>query len=296
MINNKLLNVISDAVAADTISTAMTIEKESTEFHVLESNDRYIFKDEFLKDKGTKGLKNTEDKIISIDNYKALLRERIVNDENELLWLLKNTQIKNIKLATNLDLSKFKAEDLIIKIDDLTINGNGNTLTLAEHADYTTPNLLILKGNGITLKNTNIKIESNKLKARPLDIISIFGNNTKLVNVSINANGNSGIKVSNCFGVELNKIYIKGSKCKNSAIRVESAEVLCKNIKIKSFSTGLESVGRTASLTIQGKQYIDTQFHIKNNFKSGSMIKAVENKLNLLEKVFCYEYFKLGLQ
>ena len=148
----------------------------------------------------------------------------------------------------------------------------------------------------LLLKNITIKVNcDNKNKKRAIDVISILGDNTKLINIKIQTNGNNGIKISQCFGVELNKIYIKGSESKSSAIKVESAGVVCKNIKIKSFKTGLESVGRAASLTIFGKQSIDTQFHIKNNFKSGSIIKAVENKLNLLETVFCYEYFKLPL-
>lgn len=292
MINGKLLDTISDVTVNNNISTAMTINKKSTEFKTLESNSNEC---EFLKEDIVKELKDREDKVISIDNYKSLLRERIVNDEDELLWLLKNTEIKNIKLGRDLDLRKVKLEDLIIKIDDLTINGNGNYITLEEHGDYTNPNLFILEGNSINLKNINIKVNSNWLKARTLDIVTILGNNIKLTNVTIDANGNNGIKVMDAFGVELNRVYIKGTECKNSAIKVESAEVRCKNIKIKSFKTGLESVGRAAALTIQGKQYIEAQFHIKNNFKSGSIIKAVENKLNLLETVFCYEYFKLGL-
>ena len=292
MINGKLLDTVSDATTNNNISTAMTINKESTEFKEVKSNSS---KYEFLKEEVVKELKDREDKVISIDSYKSLLRERVVNDEEELLWLLKNTEIKNIKLGKNMDLTKVKLDELIVKIDDLTINGNGNYLILEEHGDYTNTNLFILKGNGITLKNINIKVNSNWLKARSLDVITILGNNTRLMNVSIDANGNNGIKVMDSFGVELNRVYIKGTECKNSAIKVESAEVRCKNIKIKSFKTGLESVGRAAALTIQGKQYIEAQFHIKNNFKSGSMIKAVENKLNLLETVFCYEYFKLGL-
>lgn len=289
---NKLLDTISDITVNDNISTAMTINTESTEFKTLKSNSN---KYEFLKEDVVKELRDREDKVISIDNYKSLLRERIVNDEDELLWLLKNTEVKNIKLGKSMDLTKVKLEELVVKIDDLTINGNGNCIILEEHGDYTNPNLFILKGNGITLKNVNIKVNSNWLKARSLNIITILGNNTKLINVSIDANGNNGIKVMDSFGVELNRVYVKGTECKNSAIKVESSEVRCKNIKIKSFKTGLESVGRAAALTIQGKQYIEAQFHIKNNFKSGSIIKAVENKLNLLETVFCYEYFKLSL-
>lgn len=288
MINSELLNIISDVTLNDDISTAMKIKKKSTEFETLESNNS---KYEFLKEEV---IKDRENKVISIDNYKFLLRERIVNDEEELLWLLKNTEIKNIKLGRNMDLTSFKSDDLVIKIDDLTINGNRNCIILEEHIDYTNKNLLVLQGNGITLRNVNIKVNSNWLKARNLDIITISGNNTKLINVSIDANGNSGIKVMDSFGIELNRVYIKGTECKNSAIKVESSEVICKNIKIKSFKTGLESVGKASSLTMYGKQYIETQFHVKNNFKSGSIIKAVENKLNLLETVFCYEYFKLA--
>lgn len=291
MINNKLLSTISDNIATRNISTAMTIKKESTEFEILESNNKC----DFYKNNTIKELKNREDKVISIDNYKALLRERVVNDENELLWLLKNTEVKNIKLARDLDLSKFKAEDRIIDIDNFTLNGNGNSIILSEPSDNLVESLLTLKGHGIILKNINITINSNSLKKKSIDVMNILGDNTKLINMSIKANGNGAIKISDCFGVELNRISIKGSESKSSAIKVESAEVTCKNIKIKSFKTGLESVGRAASLTIQGRQSIDTQFHIKNNFKSGSIIKAVENKLNILETVFCYEYFRLAL-
>lgn len=294
MINNELLSTISNGVATNNISTAMTRKKESTEFEILESsNSKY----DFHKNNAVKELKDREDKVISIDNYKALLRERIVNDEKELLWLLKNTEVKNIKLAKDLDLSKFKEEDRIIGLDDLIINGNGNSIILSEPNDILSKSLLTLKGKRIVLKNISIKVNSNKPKnkKRAIDVISVLGDNTKLINISIKANRNNGIKISDCFGVELNKISIKGSENKSAAIKVESAEVMCKSIKIKSFKTGLESVGRAASLTIQGRQSIDTQFHIKNNFKSGSIIKSVENKLNLLETVFCYEYFKLAL-
>ena len=293
MINNELLNTISDSTVTNNISTAMTRKKESRKFKILES---YNSKYDFGKNKFIKGLKYREDKVISIDNYKALLRERVINDEKELLWLLRNTEVKNIKLAKDLDLSRFNIKDRIIDIDGLTINGNGNCIILSERNDILSQSLLTLKGKGILLKNITIQVNcDNKNKKRAIDVISILGDNTKLINIKIQTNGNNGIKISQCFGVELNKIYIKGSESKSSAIKVESAGVVCKNIKIKSFKTGLESVGRAASLTIFGKQSIDTQFHIKNNFKSGSIIKAVENKLNLLETVFCYEYFKLPL-
>ena len=293
MINNELLNTISDSTVTNNISTAMTRKKESRKFKILES---YNSKYDFGKNKFIKGLKYREDKVISIDNYKALLRERVINDEKELLWLLRNTEVKNIKLAKDLDLSRFNIKDRIIDIDGLTINGNGNCIILSERNDILSQSLLTLKGKGILFKNITIKVNcDNKNKKRAIDVISILGDNTKLINIKIQTNGNNGIKISQCFGVELNKIYIKGSESKSSAIKVESAGVVCKNIKIKSFKTGLESVGRAASLTIFGKQSIDTQFHIKNNFKSGSIIKAVENKLNLLETVFCYEYFKLPL-
>lgn len=294
MINNELLSIVSNDVGANNISTAMTRKEESKEFEILESsNSKY----NFYKNNAVKKLRDREDKVISIDDYKSLLRERIVNDENELLWLLKNTQVKNIKLAKDLDLSKVKDQDRIIDIEGLLINGNGNSIILSEPSDILADGFLTLKGEGIVLKNLNIKVTSNKLKDRKksINIIDILGNNIKLINISIKANGNNGIKISDCFGVELNKIFIKGSENKRSAIKVESAEVICKNIKIRSFKTGVESIGKAASLTIQGKQSIDTQFHIKNNFKSGSIIKAVENKLNLLETVFGYEYFKLAL-
>ena len=285
MINNELLNTISDSTVTNNISTAMTRKKESRKFKILES---YNSKYDFGKNNFIKGLKYREDK--------ALLRERVINDEKELLWLLRNTEVKNIKLAKDLDLSRFNIKDRIIDIDGLTINGNGNCIILSERNDILSQSLLTLKGKGILLKNITIKVNcDNKNKKRAIDVISILGDNTKLINIKIQTNGNNGIKISQCFGVELNKIYIKGSESKSSAIKVESAGVVCKNIKIKSFKTGLESVGRAASLTIFGKQSIDTQFHIKNNFKSGSIIKAVENKLNLLETVFCYEYFKLPL-
>ncbi|WP_058992834.1 hypothetical protein [Sarcina ventriculi] len=293
MINNELLNTISDSTATNNISTAMTRKKESRKFKILES---YNSKYDFGKNNFIKGLKYREDKVISIDNYKALLRERVINDEKELLWLLRNTEVKNIKLAKDLDLSRFNIKDRIIDINGLTINGNGNCIILSERNDILSQSLLTLKGKGILLKNITIKVNcDNKNKKRAIDVISILGDNTKLINIKIQTKGNNGIKISQCFAVELNKIYIKGSESKSSAIKVESAGVVCKNIKIKSFKTGLESVGRAASLTIFGKQSIDTQFHIKNNFKSGSIIKAVENKLNLLETVFCYEYFKLPL-
>ena len=88
MINNELLNTISDSTVTNNISTAMTRKKESRKFKILES---YNSKYDFGKNNFIKGLKYREDKVISIDNYKALMRERVINDEKELLWLLRNT-------------------------------------------------------------------------------------------------------------------------------------------------------------------------------------------------------------
>ena len=182
MINNELLNTISDSTVTNNISTAMTRKKESRKFKILES---YNSKYDFGKNKFIKGLKYREDKVISIDNYKALLRERVINDEKELLWLLRNTEVKNIKLAKDLDLSRFNIKDRIIDIDGLTINGNGNCIILSERNDILSQSLLTLKGKGILLKNITIKVNcDNKNKKRAIDVISILGDNTKLINIS----------------------------------------------------------------------------------------------------------------
>lgn len=291
MINNKTINIISDTMVNSNISTAMIIE-EPKKFKELIPNEKEQIS---LKENIVKKLKNVENNIIHIDNYKPLLHERLVNDEKELIWLLKNTQIRNIKLAKNLDLSNLDTEERIIKTDNLILNGNGNTIVLPRYNNKTNGALLVLKGNGIILKNATINVKDREFTKEEYitDIIEILGNNIKLVNVNIKENG--GIKISHCKGIELDKISLNGDKSKNSAIKVESAEVICKNIKIRKFKTGLESVGKKAVLTIKGKQQIDTQFHIVNNYKSGSIIKVVENKLSLLETIFCYQYFKLSM-
>lgn len=292
MTNKKIINTISEVLVNSNISTAVIIEKESKKLQELMSKDQEYY---FLKESIVSRLKNKENKVIIIDDYKPSSQQRIVNDTKELLWILKNTQIKNIKLTKDLDLSNLDTEERTIKANNLILDGNGYSIVLPKNNNELTNASLILKGNGITLKNITINIKDREITSERnvTDIIEILGNNIKLVNVNIKGNG--GIKIADCVGVELNRISLKGDKSKNSAIRVESAEVTCKNIKIKRFKTGLESVGRKAKLTIKGKQLIDTQFHIRNNYKSGSIIKVVENKLSLLETVFCYQYFKLAL-
>ena len=138
-------------------------------------------------------------------------------------------------------------------------------------------------------KEENITRASEKLNISQPAITKQIKNLESQLNMILFERKSKGLKLT-IAGKELYE------KLKNPIEHLNKInEELCKNIKIKSFKTGLESVGRAASLTIFGKQSIDTQFHIKNNFKSGSIIKAVENKLNLLETVFCYEYFKLPL-
>ena len=293
MSKKKLINLIATAIVINNLSSTVVLgtEVNSTspfQFKTIKNNK---------ENKSNKGFFNDieEDNTISIEDYNTLLKERIVYDESEFVSLITNSKINSIKLACDLDLTKLKAEDVIIKNSGLVIDGDGYNISLPKVSRESSETFLILDGDNITLKNIRFEVdkEYNKLIEGTLDGVSVLGNNNCLQNIEFDGYFKNAVKISESQGIMLEDIIINGEEKKGTGILVDNSAVLCKGISINGTKTGIDVIGGKSELTLESDLDINSPFHVKAHSKVGATVASKEGTLIEKESVFGFTYYNV---
>ncbi|MGL5245305.1 MAG: hypothetical protein ACRC7R_09050, partial [Sarcina sp.] len=179
MDNKKIAStIIATAIAVNNISTTTVLSKPITTKH---KTLRHSVNDEKVYQLNN----NLEQKFIN-GNDKNFLKENVLSvvdiesnvfNEREFVSFIQQGTVDIVKLATDLDLTNFKDEQVVVLAQGITIDGGGNSIIIPANDKDLDERFFTIKGNDVTIKNINFIVENknNKLFRDEVDAISIMG-------------------------------------------------------------------------------------------------------------------------
>lgn len=234
-----------------------------------------------------------QDNIIFIND--RLSNNAIVNNENEFITLISNPNIRYIKLNSNIDLTTFKDADVLIKAQEMIIDGQGNNIIVpSKDIDYD-EKFLWLKGNNIVFKNINLIIKDEIKNFKNLDpyVLSIDGDNILLENVKIEGVSSKGINLKGS-NIKLNNINITGKEKKSTGIFIDNGKVTLNNVKIDiPKGIGIEIVGKDSTVNMGNNLVFNTGIDVKTQYRDGTKINYNKDQLTKIHEFFGYRYYNL---
>lgn len=286
MANKKIATIIAAALTINNIPNISVLGKTI--------DDSQRINNVQVKKNNSYGISDgTQDNIIFVND--RLSNKATVSNANEFVALIKNPNIRYIKLNSNIDLTIFKDADVLIKAQDIIIDGQGKNIIVPSRDIDRNEKFLWLEGNNIVFKNINlIAIDNiNDFVGSESFALFINGNNISLENVKIEGVNSKGINLKGS-NIRLSNINISGKEKKSIGIFIDNGKVELNNVKINiPHGIGIEIVGKDSIVNMKNDLIFNTGIDLKTQYRDGTKIIYNEEQLTKVHEFFGYRYYKV---